>query len=331
MRVAILDDFQKVARSIVDWSPVERRAEITVFHDHLTDQDRLVERLRDFEIIMLMRERTAFPRAVIERLPKLKLLLTTGMGNRSLDMQAATERGITVCGTDGGSKPTAELAWGMIIGLARHIPTEDRATRLGSWQTELGIGLAGKTLGVLGLGKLGEQVAKVGLAFDMPVIAWSQNLTEERCREVGVAKAASKDELLSQADVISIHLVLSERTRGLIGTREFGLMKPTAYLVNTSRGPIVDQAALVEALESKTIAGAGIDVYDVEPLPLDSPMRRLPRSIVTPHLGYATEGNYREYYGKTIENIAAFLDGRPIRILNPTRQHLRLPTADAPP
>lgn len=329
MRVAILDDFQKIARSLVDWSPVERRAEITVFHDHLSDQDRLVERLRDFDIVMLMRERTPFPRAVIERLPKLKLLLTTGMGNRSIDMQAATERGITVCGTDGGSMPTAELAWGMIIGLARHIPTEDRATRLGSWQTDLGDGLGGKTLGVLGLGKLGAQVAKVGLAFNMTVIAWSQNLTEERCQAVGVTKAASKDELLAQADVVSIHLVLSERTRGLIGRREFGLMKPTAYLINTSRGPIVDQAALIQALEAKKIAGAGVDVYDIEPLPLDSPMRRLPRSIITPHLGYATEGNYREGYGKTVENIVAFLDGRPLRILNPTRQNLRPPTTEA--
>lgn len=316
MRVAIVDDFQKVARDLADWSPLDGRAQITFFHDHLKDPDRLVDRLRDFDIVMLMRERTAFPRAVIERLPKLKLLLTSGMGNRSIDMKAASDHGVTVCGTDGGNMPTAELAWGMIIGLARHIPTEDRATRLGSWQTELGVGLAGKTLGVLGLGKLGAQVAKVGMAFGMPVIAWSQNLTEERCRAVGVTKAATKDELLSQADVVSIHLVLSDRTRGLIGRREFGLMKPTAYLINTSRGPIVDQAALVEALEAKRIGGAGIDVYDVEPLPLDSPMRHLPHSIITPHLGYATEENYRGYYSKTVENIMAFLDGHPIRVLN---------------
>ena len=316
MRVAILDDFQKVAHSLADWSSLDGRASVTFFHDHLENQDRLVERLRDFDAIMVMRERTAFPRAVIERLPNLKLLLNSGMGNRSVDMKAASDHGITVCGTDGGSMPTAELAWGMIIGLARHIPSEDRATRLGSWQTDLGIGLAGRTLGVLGLGKLGAQVAKVGQIFNMTVMAWSQNLTEERCRDVGVTKATSKDELLSKADVVSIHLVLSDRTRGLIGRREFGLMKPTAYLINTSRGPIVDQAALIEALETKRIAGAGIDVYDVEPLPPDSPMRHLPRSIITPHLGYATEGNYREYYGKTVENILAFLDGHPIRVIN---------------
>jgi phosphoglycerate dehydrogenase-like enzyme len=316
MRVAILDDFQKIALNLADWSPLDGRAQVTVFHDHLTDQDKLVERLRDFEIIMLMRERTAFPRAVIERLPKLKLLLTSGMGNRSIDLAAASERGITVCGTDGGSMPTAELAWGLIIGLIRHIPAENSATRNGAWQTELGHGLGGKTLGVIGLGKLGAQVAKVGLIFGMSVIAWSQNLTAERCRAIGVTKAASKDELLSNADVVSIHLVLSDRTRGLIGRREFGLMKPTAYLVNTSRGPIVDQAAMIEAVETNRIAGVGLDVYDTEPAPLDSPMRRLPRSIITPHLGYATAENYRAYYEKTVENIVAFLDGRPIRVIN---------------
>lgn len=318
MRIAVIDDFQSIALSSADWSPIKSRAEITVFHDHVMDPEQLVERLKDFEVIMVMRERTRFPRPVIERLPKLKLLCNTGMGNRSIDMAAATERGIVISGTDGGSMPTAELAWGLILGLARHIPQEDRATRDGAWQQITpGIGLAGKTLGVLGLGKLGAQVAKIGMAIGMNAIAWSQNLTEERCQTVGVTKAASKDELLSKADVVSIHLVLSDRTRGLVGKREFGLMKPTAYLINTSRWPIVDQAAMVEAVESQRIAGVGIDVYDIEPLPLDSPMRRLPRSIVTPHLGYATQENYREYYTKTVENIVAYLDGRPIRVLNP--------------
>lgn len=317
MRVAILDDYQAVALSIADWTPLKGRAQVTVFQDHLTDQDRLAERLRDFECILAMRERTPFPRALIERLPKLKLLLTTGMNNRSMDMAAATDRGIMICGTDGGSMPTAELAWGLILGLARKIPQEDRATREGAWQTSLGVGLAGKTLGLLGLGKLGSQMAKIGQAFGMNVIAWSQNLTEERCRAVGATKAASKDDLLSKADVMSIHLVLSERTRGLIGRREFALMKPTAYLVNTSRGPIVDEAALIEAVEQKRIAGIGIDVYDVEPLPADHPLRRLPGTVITPHLGYVTEGNYREYYGKSVENIIAYLDGSPCRVLNP--------------
>jgi phosphoglycerate dehydrogenase-like enzyme len=317
MRIAILDDYQNVALSLADWSPLTAKAEITVFQDHVTDLETLVRRLADFEVIMMMRERTPFPRALIERLPKLKLLCTSGMGNRSIDLPAASDRGVMVCGTDGGSMPTAELAWGLILGLARNIPREDRATREGAWQTSIGIGLNGKTLGLLGLGKLGTQMAKIGSAFGMKVIAWSQNLTEERCRAVGATKAASKDELLSKADVVSIHLVLSDRTRGLIGRRELGLMKPTAYLVNTSRGPIVDQAALIEALEKKRIAGAGVDVYDVEPLPPDHPMRRLPCSIITPHLGYVTLDNYREYFGKTVENIVAFLDGRPIRVLNP--------------
>lgn len=317
MRVAVLDDYQSVALAIADWSPLKGRAEVTVFKDHLSDDDRLVERLRDFDCILGMRERTAFKRPLLERLPKLKLLLTTGMNNRSYDMAAATERGIVVCGTDGGSMPTAELAWGLIIGLARKIPQEDRATREGQWQTSLGVGLAGKTLGLLGLGKLGSQMAKIGNAFGMNVIAWSQNLTDDRCRAVNAGKAASKDELISSADVMSIHLVLSDRTRGLIGKREFALMKPTAYLVNTSRGPIIDESALIEAAKQKRIAGIGLDVYDVEPLAADHPLRSLPGTVITPHLGYVTESNYRDYYGKSVENIVAFLDGKPRRVINP--------------
>ncbi len=317
MRVAILDDFQNVALTLADWSPLDGRAQTTVFRDHLKDLDRLVERRRDFEAIALMRERTPFPRALIERLPKLTLLTTSGMTNRSIDLAAATEHGVVVCGTDNVGTTTAELAWGLILGLMRNIPQEDRATRDGAWQTSLGVGVAGKTLGILGLGKLGSRMATIGAAFGMNVTAWSQNLTEERCRAVGAIKAGSKDELLSKADVVTIHLVLSERTRGLIGRREFGLMKPTVYLVNTSRGPIVDQAALIEALETQRIAGAGIDVYDVEPLPADHPMRRLPNSVITPHLGYVTVDNYRVFYPKAVENIGAFLDGKPIRVLNP--------------
>ena len=322
MRLAIIDDFQNVALSSADWSAVKARGvDIAVFNDHVSDSAKLVERLKDFDAIMVMRERSRFPRTVIEGLTKLKLLCNSGMGNRSIDLDACSDRGITVCGTDGGSMPTAELAWGLIIGLARNIAMEDKATREGGWQQGgVGIGLGGKTLGVLGLGRLGAQTAKVGLAFGMKVIAWSQNLTEERCRAVGVTKAASKDELLSAADVVSIHLVLSDRTRGLIGKREFGLMKPAAYLVNTSRGPIIDEAALIEAMNDKTIAGIGLDVYAVEPLPQDHPIRRLPRSIITPHLGYATRENYREYYAKTVENIIAYLDGKPIRVMNPTER-----------
>ncbi len=317
MRIAILDDFQNVALTLADWSPLDGRAQTTVFRDHLKDPDRLAERLRDFEVIVLMRERTPFPRGLIEQLPKLKMLTTSGMTNRSIDLAAATDHGVVVCGTDNVGTTTAELAWGLILGLMRSIPQEDRATRDGAWQTSLGVGLAGKTLGVLGLGKLGSRMATIGAAFGMTVTAWSQNLTEERCRAAGAVKAGSKDELLSKADVVTIHLVLSDRTRGLIGRREFALMKPTAYLVNTSRGPIVEQSALIEALETQRIAGAGIDVYDVEPLPADHPMRRLPNSVITPHLGYVTVDNYRVFYPKAVENIGAFLDGKPIRVLNP--------------
>ena len=317
MRVAILDDFQNAAKISADWSKVENQAQITVFNDHVKGLDAVTERLKDFDIIVIMRERTPFPKEQLERLPKLKLLATSGMVNRSIDLAAATQQGIVVSGTDNVGTTTSELTWGHILGLVRSIPQEDKATREGKWQTSLGTGLAGKTLGVLGLGKVGSRVAKIGLAFGMNVIAWSQNLTEARCAEVGVKYAGSKQALLSNADVITIHLALSDRTRGLIGKAELALMKPSAYLVNTSRGPIVDTAALIDVLEKGKIAGAGIDVYDVEPLPLDHPMRRLPRSVITPHLGYVSDENYRVFYGGSAENVAAFLDGKPLRVLNP--------------
>jgi phosphoglycerate dehydrogenase-like enzyme len=317
MRVAILDDFQNAAKASADWSKVEKQAQITVFNDHVKGLDAVTERLRDFDIVVIMRERTPFPREQLERLPKLKLLATRGMVNRSIDLAAATERGIVVSGTNNVGTTTAELTWGHILSLVRSIPQEDRATREGKWQTSLGTGLAGKTLGVLGLGKVGSRVAKIGLAFGMKVIAWSQNLTEARCAEVGVEYAGSKQALLSNADVVTIHLALSDRTRGLIGKGELALMKPSAFLVNTSRGPIVDQAALIETLNAGRIAGAGIDVYDVEPLPPDHPMRRLPRSVLTPHLGYVSDENYRVFYSGCAENVAAFLAGKPLRVLNP--------------
>ena len=264
---------------------------------------------------MAMRERTPFPRALLERLPRLRLLVTTGMRNASIDVKAAKERGITVCGTSGLPYPTAELAWGLVLALFRRIPAEDRASREGRWQTTVGLGLNGKTLGVLGLGTLGSRVAKYGRAFDMEVLAWSQNLTAARAAEVG-ATLVSKDELLQRSDVVSVHLVLSDRTRGLIRARELGLMKRTAYLVNTSRGPIVDEAALLHALENGTIAGAGLDVFEVEPLPPDHPFLRLPSTVVTPHLGYVTEETYRIFFGHAVENIKAFLDGKPVRVLD---------------
>ena len=315
-RVALLDDYQGVALGMADWKSLPTGTEVVVFKDHLADENALAARLADFDIIMALRERTPFPRTLLERLPKLKLLITAGMRNASIDMKAAAERGVLVCGTSGLPYPTAELAWGLILGLARRIPAEDRATREGRWQTSLGLGLNGKTLGVLGLGTLGSRVARVGRALEMKVLAWSQNLTAERAAAED-AMLVAKDDLLARSDFVSIHLVLSERTRGLVGARELGLMKRSAYLVNTSRGPIVDEAALIRALGDGTIAGAGLDVFDEEPLPRDHPFRRLPNIVITPHLGYVTEETYRIFYGQAVEDIKAYLDGTPLRVLRP--------------
>ncbi len=313
-RVALLDDYQGVALGMADWKSLPRGTDVVAFPDHLDDESDLAARLADFDIVMAMRERTPFTRALLGRLPKLKLLITAGMRNASIDMKAAAERGVIVCGTAGLPYPTAELAWGLILALMRRIPAEDRAVRDGRWQTTVGLGLNGKTLGVLGLGTLGSRAARVGGAFEMQVLAWSANLTAERAAEVG-ATLVSKDELLARSDIVSIHLVLGERTRGLIGARELGLMKRTAYLVNTSRGPIVDEAALVRALRDGTIAGAGLDVFDTEPLPKDHPFRSLPNTVITPHLGYVTEETYRIFYGQAVEDIQAFLRGEPARVL----------------
>ncbi|MGH6948185.1 MAG: D-2-hydroxyacid dehydrogenase family protein [Kiloniellales bacterium] len=315
MKIAILDDYQDVARSCADWSAVEAQAEIAVFHDHLHDFDALAERLAPFEAIVIMRERTPFPAALFERLPNLELLVSTGHRNASVDVAAAKERGVVVCSTDSSGGTTAELTWGLILAVARKIPEEDRALREGRWQTTLGTGLLGKTLGVIGLGRIGSQMARVAKEFGMDVVAWSQNLTEERCREVGVRRAATKDALLAEADIVTIHVVLSDRSRGLIGARELGLMKPSAYLINSSRGPIVEEKALADALEAGRIAGAGIDVYDVEPLPADHPLRRAPRTVLTPHLGYVSDDNYRVFFTQVVENILAFMKGSPIRVV----------------
>jgi phosphoglycerate dehydrogenase-like enzyme len=315
-RVAILDDYQNVARRMAEWTSLPAGNEVVVFADHLSGTDAVAKRLADFDAVVAMRERTPFPRALLERLPKLKLLVTTGMRNASIDVAAAIERGVTVCGTAGLPYPTAELTWGLILGLFRRIPTEDRATREGRWQVSCGLGLNGKTLGVIGLGGLGSRVAKIGRAFEMDVIAWSQNLTAARAGEVG-ATLVTKDELLARSDVVSIHLVLSDRTRGLLGARELARMKPTAYLVNTSRGPIVDEAALVDAVRKGTIAGAGLDVYDEEPLPLDHPLRNLPSTVITPHLGYVTEEGYKIFYGHALDDVKGWLSGQPVRVLKP--------------
>jgi phosphoglycerate dehydrogenase-like enzyme len=315
-RVAILDDYQNVARRMADWASLPAGTEVVVFADHLSGTDAVAKRLADFDAVVAMRERTPFPRALLERLPKLKLLVTTGMRNASIDVAAAIERGITVCGTAGLPYPTAELTWGLILGLFRRIPTEDRATREGRWQVSCGLGLNGKTLGVIGLGGLGSRVAKIGRAFEMDVIAWSQNLTAARATEVG-ARLVTKEELLARSDVVSVHLVLGDRTRGLLGARELARMKPTAYLVNTSRGPIVEETALVDAVRKGTIAGAGLDVYDEEPLPLDHPLRNLPNTVITPHLGYVTEEGYQIFYGHALEDVKGWLAGQPVRVLKP--------------
>lgn len=317
MRIAILDDYLNVSLELADWSDIRAQGDVTVFNDHEDDAARLAERLRPFDVICIMRERTPFPKSLFDKLPNLKLLVTAGMRNLSIDLTAASERGIVVSGTENVGVTTAELAWGHILSLARHLPEEDAATRAGNWQTHLGTSIADKTLGIIGLGKVGGHVAKIGLAFGMSVMAWSQNLTAERCAEVGVRLAPSKDALLAEADFISIHLVLSDRTRGIIGAGDFAKMKPTARFINTARGPLVDQAALIDALEQGTIAGAGIDVYDIEPLPADHPMRKLPRAHITPHLGFVTDTNFKLWYGQTAEDVRAWVAGKPLRILNP--------------
>ena len=315
-RVAVLDDYQNVARRMADWGTLPAGTTVEFFQDHLADADKLVARLAGFDAVIAMRERTPFSRAILERLPNLKLLITTGMRNASIDVKAATERGVVVCGTSGLPYPTAELTWALILALFRRVPAEDRQTREGKWQVSTGLGLNGKTLGVLGLGSLGSRVAKIGRAFEMDVVAWSPNLTAARAAEVG-ADLVPKDELLARSDVVTLHLVLGDRSRGLIGARELGLMKRDAHLVNTSRGPIVDEAALVRALREGTIAGAALDVYDEEPLPLEHPLRHLPNTVITPHLGYVTEETYRIFYGHALEDVQAFLRGQPVRVIAP--------------
>ena len=314
-RLAILDDYQNVALESADWGGLPPEVEITVFNEYIEGEKAVAEALSDFDIVVAMRERTPFPASLIDSLPNLKLLVTTGMRNLAIDMEAARARGLPVCGTALLPYPAAEHAWALILALVKQIPREDRAMHEGSWQAGFAEGLRDKTLGILGLGKLGSQVARVGLAFGMTLIAWSQNLTAERAAECGATRVG-KDVLFSEADIITIHLVLSGRTRAVVGRRELGLMKPTAYLVNTSRGPIVDEAALVETLESRAIAGAGIDVYDVEPLPRDHPLRRLDNTVLTGHTAYVMRETYTLAYGEAVEDIQAWLEGEPLRVLN---------------
>ena len=323
MRLSILDDYQGVALDMADWAPVRTRGvEIAVERHAFADEDSAVRALADSEIVAAMRERTPFPKGLVDRLPKLKLLITTGMRNASFDMAALKERGVTVCGTGGpigapgggGNEDTAELAWGLILGAARRIAEDHALMRQGGWQTRIGHRVAGKTLGLLGLGRLGSAVGRVGLAFGMKAIAWSQNLTAEKAAEQGVERV-EKDELFQRSDILSVHLVLSPRSRGLVGRREIGLMKPSAILVNTSRGPIVDTDAVIDALKAGRLAYAGFDVYDQEPLPIDHKLRSAPNVILTPHIGYVTDENYRSSYPQIVENVMAFLDGKPARVI----------------
>ncbi|MCK9861054.1 D-2-hydroxyacid dehydrogenase family protein [Paenibacillus sp. ATY16] len=315
MKCAVLDDYQNVALSMADWSSVQERVELQVYNHHFEDQNELVAALQDCEIVVIMRERTPFRKELLQRLPNLKLLVTSGMRNASIDLAAAAEQGITVCGTKGGGEGTTELTWALILGLARKLVLENEAVRNGGWQSTIGVDLHGKRLGLLGLGHIGTNVARIGQAFGMQVMAWSQNLTAEKAAAAGVTLASSKEELLESSDIVSVHLVLGDRTRGLIGARELERMRPTAFLINTSRGPIVDRDALLDALRSGTIAGAGIDVFDQEPLPQDDPFRSLPNVLATPHIGYVTEAAYRGFYKGIVKDIEAYLAGSPVNVL----------------
>jgi phosphoglycerate dehydrogenase-like enzyme len=312
--IAILDDYQNVALAMANWSTLKARHKLRTFDRPFANADAAVAALADFEVVCAMRERTAFSRSVLERLVKLKLLVTTGHRNAAIDMAAAKERGVLVCGTDAPGHATAELAFGLIIALSRHLVVEAQGMRGGRWQTTVGRDLRGRTLGLIGLGRLGAQMARFATAFGMPVIAWSQNLTAQAAAGQGAIRV-EKDELFRRADVISIHTKLSERTKGLVGAAELALMKRDALLINTSRGPIVDEAALIAALDQGRIGGAGIDVYEPEPLPADHPLRGTPRTLLTPHIGYVTEETYRVFYSGTVTAIEAWLAGRPVHVL----------------
>jgi phosphoglycerate dehydrogenase-like enzyme len=310
--VAILDDYQDVALTYADWSGLPGEPRITVFQEPFPDDAALVQALAPFDVVVAMRERTRFPSELLRRLPNLRLLVTTGMVNAAIDTPAAHELGITVTGTRSLGQPTAELTWGLILALARHIPAEDQRLRQGGWQSTVGADLAGQRLGVIGLGRIGSQVARVGLAFGMDVVAWSANLDPDQARSAGVTPVG-KDELLASADVITLHLKLSERSLGIIGERELALMKPSALLINSSRGPLIDEEALLKALHGKRIGGAGLDVYAIEPLPADSRWRTAPHTVLTPHLGYVSDKTYATFFSDAVDDIRAFAAGSPVR------------------
>jgi D-3-phosphoglycerate dehydrogenase len=314
-RCAVLDDYQNVALKFAVWGQIAADVDVTVFNQPMSGPDEVHRALKDFHIVCMMRERTPFRRNTIEALPDLKLIITTGARNASIDMTAAAERGIMVCGTGSFGNPTTGIAFGLILELTRRIGYEHARLKSGElWQVTLGPDLDGKTLGVIGLGKLGGRVAGVAKAFGMKVIAWSPNLTPEKCREAGV-DYATKDDLFRNADIVTIHVQLGDRSRGLVTHKEFALMKPTAYIINTARGPIIEEKALIAALDERRIAGAGLDVFDIEPLPLDHPFRRMDNVVITPHLGYVSEQNYQHYFPDIVENIRAFIAGKPVRVI----------------
>ena len=315
MNIAILDDYLGVALDLADWKQIKGEVEFKVFRKPFSDEQEAISDLQGFEVIIAMRERTGFPASLLKQLPQLKLLVTTGMRNLSIDMEAAARQGVVVCGTGMLGFPTAELTWSLILALARNLNLEEQSMKKGNWHVSLGSGLKGKTIGLYGLGKLGSQVARIGQAFGMRAIAWSSNLTQERCSELEVY-LVSKEELFRQSDFLSIHLVLSERTRGSVGQMELNWMKPGAYLVNTSRGSIVKESDLLEALDSKKIAGAAVDVYEVEPLPKDHPFRSQKNMLLTGHIGYVTRENFAKAYGEALENILSWQAGNPVRVLN---------------
>ncbi|WP_454827670.1 D-2-hydroxyacid dehydrogenase family protein [Paraburkholderia xenovorans] len=313
--IAVLDDYQQTARSFADWASLAPRAQAVFFHDHVADPDSLAARLAPFDVVVLMRERTRLDAALLARLPRLKLIVTVGMWNAAIDLLAARERRIVVSGTSGGeAAATPALTWALILAITRNLHAEATSLRAGGWQVGLGVDVNGKTLGLLGLGRIGQAVARLGQAFGMRTIAWSQNLTAERAAEHAVERV-DKDQLFRDADVLSVHLKLGERTCGIVGERELALMKPSAYLINTSRGPIVSEAALIAALQARRIAGAALDVFDEEPLAPHHPYRFLPNVLATPHIGYVTENTYRTAYPQIVEGIQAWLDGTPVREL----------------
>lgn len=316
LKCAILDDYQNVAHNFADWSKISDKVEINSFHSHFNNENEVVESIKDFEIVIIMRERTPFSESLFARLPKLKLLVTSGMRNASIDITAAQKYNVTVCGTSSGSEPPTELTWALILNLARNISQENSNLQSnGTWQISVGEDLYSKRIGLIGLGKIGERMAKIAQAFGMEVIAWSQNLEKEKADSLGVKLASSLEELLQQSDYVSIHLVLSDRTRNLITLKEIKQMKSSAFLINTSRSPIINQEDLIKALEKKIIAGAGLDVFEIEPLEENHPFRTLPNVLATPHIGYVTKLNYIRYYGEALENIQAYLSGSPIRTL----------------